>query len=70
MYRNRIAYWAAEKGLKHKALAKQCGVSIQTFSSWVNNKTQPDLIKAYQLSKLLGVTMEELVEEEQENGEN
>lgn len=66
MYRNRIAYWAAEKGLKHKALAKQCGVSVQTFSSWVNNKTQPDLLQAYQLSKLLGVSMEDLVEGEKE----
>jgi putative transcriptional regulator len=66
MYRNRIAYWATEKGMKHKALAKQCGVSVQTFSSWVNNKTQPDLLQAYQLSKLLGVPMEELVEEEKQ----
>ncbi|WP_260440613.1 helix-turn-helix transcriptional regulator [Parageobacillus thermoglucosidasius] len=48
----------------YKALAKQCGVSVQTFSSWVNNKTQPDLLQAYQLSKLLGVSMEDLVEGE------
>lgn len=64
MYRNKIAYWAEAKGVKHKALAKQCGVSIQTFSSWVNNKTQPNLIQTYIIAKALGIEMEKLVEEE------
>ncbi|WP_041638037.1 helix-turn-helix transcriptional regulator [Anoxybacillus flavithermus] len=63
MYRNKIAYWAEVKGMKYKVLAKQCGVSIQTFSSWVNNKTQPNLIQAHIIAKALGIEMEKLVEE-------
>lgn len=66
MYRNKIAYWAEVKGMKYKVLAKQCGVSIQTFSSWVNNRTQPTLLQAYIIAKTLGIEMERLVEEEKE----
>jgi putative transcriptional regulator len=66
MFRNRIAYWANERGFKYKALAKQCGVSVQTFSSWVNNKTQPDLKHSFMLARILGIPVDELGELEDE----
>lgn len=64
MFRNKIWYWADKKGIKHKALAKQCGVSQQTFSNWVNNKTQPDLKQSAVLARILGISLDELIEEE------
>lgn len=67
MFENKIAYWAETLGLKHKALAKQCGVSAQTFSNWVRNKTQPDLEHAYLLAKIMGITLDQLVLEEEEH---
>lgn len=66
MFKNRIAYWANEKGMKYKALAKHCGVSAQTFSSWVNNKTQPDLKHSWLLTRMLGISLDELVGDEEE----
>ncbi|PGT89235.1 helix-turn-helix transcriptional regulator [Bacillus sp. AFS040349] len=63
---NKIGRLANEKGIKHKYLAKECGVSIQTFSRWVNNHTQPDLIQSVVIAKILGVQIEELVEIEGE----
>ncbi|MGG3737519.1 helix-turn-helix transcriptional regulator [Aeribacillus pallidus] len=68
--RNRISYLIKARGLKQNHIAKKLGVTEQTFSNWCRNITQPDLIQSYELSKLLDVPMEELVEEEQENGEN
>lgn len=62
MFTNKISYWSDIKGVKHKHLARECGVSIQTFSRWVNNKTQPDLEKAFILSKLLDIQVDQLGE--------
>jgi putative transcriptional regulator len=66
MFKNRIAYWAEVKGIKHKYLAKECGVSSVTFSSWVNNKRQPDLKQSAHLARILGITLDQLINEEEE----
>ena len=67
MFANKIGFWADEKGIKHKHLAKECGVSIQTFSRWVNNKTQPDLKQSAIIARILGITLDELVGWEEED---
>lgn len=61
MFSNKIAYWADKKGMKHKYIAKECGVSSVTFSSWVNNKTQPDLKQSAILARIFGITVDELI---------
>ncbi len=66
MFRNKIAYWAEKKGMKHKYLAKECGVSSVTFSSWVNNKTQPDLKQSFILARILDVSVNDLGEFKEE----
>ncbi len=66
MFENRIGFWANEKGIKHKRLAKECGVSSVTFSSWVNNKTQPDLKQSWTIARMLGITIDELIKEEEQ----
>lgn len=63
MFINKIGYLANLKGIKHKYLAKECGVSIQTFSRWVNNHTQPDLIQSAIIARILNVKLDDLVEE-------
>jgi transcriptional regulator with XRE-family HTH domain len=67
MFKNRIAYWAEVKGIKHKYLAKECGVSSVTFSSWVNNKRQPDLKQSDDLARILGITVDQLIKREEED---
>lgn len=64
MFENNIAYWANKRGLKHKYLAKEVGVSTVTFSSWVNNKKQPDLEQSFHLARIFGITINDLVKEE------
>jgi putative transcriptional regulator len=65
MFENKIAYWANQKGFKHKYLAKEIGVSAVTFSSWINNKTQPDLRQSHQLAKIFGISIDDLVKREE-----
>jgi putative transcriptional regulator len=65
MIKNKIGELLDKNGRVHKVIAKQCGVSPQTFSSWVKNKTQPDLIQAAMISRILGITMDEMVEWEE-----
>lgn len=60
MFKNKIGYWAEVKGIKHNYLAKACGVSIQTFSRWVNNKSQPDLEKSFIIAHELDIPVGEL----------
>lgn len=62
MFENKIAYWAELKGRRHKYLAKECGVSVQTFSRWAQNKTQPDLKQSFILARILGISINEMGE--------
>lgn len=61
MFSNRIEYWTKIKGLKKSHLAKECGVTNQTFSSWVQNKTQPDLKQSALLARIFGIPLDDLV---------
>lgn len=62
MFINKIGYQADKKGVKHKHLANACGVTIQTFSRWVNNRSQPDLKQSAIIARILDISIDELVE--------
>lgn len=66
MFTNKIGFWADKKGVKHKHIAKECGVSIQTFSRWVNNHTQPDLKQSAVIARTLDISLDELISWEEE----
>lgn len=66
MKRNRISYLLKVKGVKQNHVAKKMEVSEQTFSNWCRNITQPDLLQAYELARIIGVSIEELIEKEEE----
>lgn len=70
LFLNRIDYWAKERGFKKKHLAKSCEVSDQTFSSWCQNKTQPDLKHSFILARILNVSVDELGELKEEEEES
>ncbi|WP_262382938.1 helix-turn-helix transcriptional regulator [Bacillus infantis] len=59
---NRIDFWMDSRGLKNKFVAKECGVSEQTFSKWRQNKTHPTLIQSAILAKTLGISVDDLIE--------
>lgn len=69
MFKNKIGFWTKKKGIKHNHLANLCAVSPQTFSSWVKNTTQPDLKQAAIIAKALSVSLDDLIEWEDEYGE-
>jgi putative transcriptional regulator len=66
IFRNKIKYWVKEKGLIQKRIAEKIGVSEQTLHKWCKNITQPTLEEAYFLSRIIGVSLEELCEFEKE----
>lgn len=69
MFENKLDYWMEKRGLKNKHLAKLCGVSETTFSKWRQNKTQPDLKAASLIAESLSITMDQLVNGEEDNEE-
>ena len=62
----RIALLRKEKGLTQEELASHMGVSPQAVSKWENDQTCPDISALPKLSKLLGVTVDELLEGREE----
>ena len=58
----RIAHLRKEKGLTQEELAGHMGISPQAVSKWENDQTCPDISALPRLSKLLGVTVDELLE--------
>ena len=58
----RIALLRKEKGLTQEALANHMGVSPQAVSKWENEQTCPDISALPKLARLLGVTVDELLE--------
>ena len=58
----RIALLRKEKGLTQEELAQHMGVSPQAVSKWENDQTCPDISALPKLARLLGVTVDELLE--------
>ena len=58
----RIALLRKEKGLTQEELANHMGVSPQAVSKWENDQTCPDITALPKLSRLLGVSVDELLE--------
>ena len=62
----RIAALRKEKGLTQEELAGHMGVSPQAVSKWENDQTCPDISALPRQARLLGVTVDELLEGKQE----
>ena len=61
-YRNRLRVLIAEKEITNKWLAEELGVSEMTISRWSTNKNQPSMSQFMSLSKILNVSLYELIE--------
>lgn len=57
----RIAALRKEKGLKQDDLAELLKVSPQAVSKWENDQTCPDITLLPEISKILGVSVDELL---------
>ncbi|PWA09705.1 transcriptional regulator [Pueribacillus theae] len=58
--RNRIKEYREKKGISQGELADLCNVSRQTINAIENNKYDPSLQLAFNLSKTLGVKIDNL----------
>ena len=58
----RITLLRKEKGLTQVELATHMGVSPQAVSKWENDQTCPDISALPKLARLLGVSVDELLE--------
>ena len=58
---NRIAKFRKEKNMTQEELANRLGVSSQAVSKWENDASCPDISLLPQLSKVLGITADELL---------
>ena len=58
----RITLLRKEKGLTQEELATHMGVSPQAVSKWENDQTCPDISALPKLARLLGVSVDELLE--------
>lgn len=58
---SRIAKFRKEKGMTQEELASVLGVSSQAVSKWETDASCPDISLLPQLSKVLGVTTDELL---------
>ena len=57
----RIARLRKEKGMSQENLAEKIGVSAQAVSKWENDQSCPDISLLPPLTRLLGVTADELL---------
>jgi DNA-binding XRE family transcriptional regulator len=56
-------------GLKRKYIANKLEVTYQTLSNWCAGSSFPNMITAFKLSRLLGVTVEDLYEYKEDEHE-
>lgn len=60
--KNRLKVLRAEKDLTQEQLAHEIGVTRQTINSMEKNKYVPSTVLALRLSKVFGVTVNEIFE--------
>ena len=58
--KNQIRFYRKQKQLSQEELAKRCGVSRQTINAIENEKYDPTLALAFQLAKVLEITVDQL----------
>ena len=61
---NRIKVVLAEKNKSNKWLSEQLDKDPAIISKWVTNMTQPNVETLIQISKVLGVTVDDLLRTE------
>ncbi len=58
---NRIKAVLGDSEKKNKELAQHLKVNPETVSRWVNNKSQPSLIRLYDIADYLNIDVRELL---------
>jgi len=67
---NRLVEMRKSKGLSQEALAEELGISRQAVSKWERAESSPDTSNLITLAKLYGVSLDELLNTDQEQFES
>jgi len=67
---NRLVEMRKEKGLSQEALAEQLGISRQAVSKWERAESSPDTSNLITLAKLYNISLDELLNTDQEKFES
>lgn len=59
-----------QQGRTNKWFAEQMGKSVNTISLWVTQKVSPSLDDIFKASKILGVPVSQLINDQPEHNEN
>lgn len=63
-FREKLNKLIKQKKIRGYQIAESIGISPAAVSRWRQGQSFPRCIELYKLSKVLGVTMEELIEED------
>lgn len=69
MLKSNIGILLKRSPYKREYIQKYMDVSANTLSNWSTGKSKPTIEDAYKLSRLLGVTVEDLYEYKEDNSE-
>ena len=61
MHYNTIKSVLEEKEISQKKLSDLMWVSVVTINSWCNQKSQPSIRTLFEISKILGITPDKLI---------
>ena len=67
---NRLVFLRKAKGFSQEGLAEQLGISRQAVSKWERAESSPDTSNLIMLAKLYGVSLDELLNTDQEKFES
>ena len=67
---NKIKLYRAAQELTQQALAEHVGVTRQTIIAMEKNKYTPSLELAFRISRIFGVTVEEIFQYDDQGGES
>lgn len=60
MLKSRINEWKAIRGITSEEIAAVLNVTRESVSNWANNKSNPSLLKSFQLAKLFNCKVDDL----------
>lgn len=68
-FNNKLKELRKEKNISQEQLAKELNISRQAISKWESGKAYPDIDNIILLRKIFGVSLDELIMEEEEKVE-
>lgn len=69
MIKSKIGILMKQSPYKREYIQKYMGVTSNTLSNWATGKSRPSIEDAFKLSRLLGKSVEDLFEYEEEEHE-